>query len=404
MPNRPLLRSRLVAALAKRTLLASSSASLGSSAVRSGARLNINGLVYHRRKALGLTSLPGASALLSAVPPGLVAVATLLHGTPPSRATLGVVVVRPTAVLGGADLHPRPTPLEAATTTSARIVPSAPFTPPSPLRLSGLEPSPKRTTSGNSSKIRPTTSDHSGPELAEAAERNASRSRTASRRSASLTTSSLPRSPRTTSHVLSLSGLLNPSLSSSGFPACSSARRVRPERGGRPQVNGRRRPALRADAVLSGRSWPHAARGRAALHPHDARFRRRLARCRKAHDQARYQTDSGLGICHVGGWVGAGGVANAPRRRPAGCAPRDGGRGLASGVLSTATELGNALGWAAVGAVIAAATATSGADALLGGLRWGLWSAIAYAALALVLVVVCMGRRLRETKRSSANA
>jgi len=55
----------LVAALAKRTLLASSSASLRSSAVRSGARLNINGLVYHRRKALGLTSLPGAATLLS---------------------------------------------------------------------------------------------------------------------------------------------------------------------------------------------------------------------------------------------------------------------------------------------------------------------------------------------------
>src|SRR5688500_8839186 len=53
MDNRPLLRSRLVAALVKRTLLASSSASLRSSAVRSGARLNINGLVYHRRKAVG---------------------------------------------------------------------------------------------------------------------------------------------------------------------------------------------------------------------------------------------------------------------------------------------------------------------------------------------------------------
>jgi EmrB/QacA subfamily drug resistance transporter len=65
-------------------------------------------------------------------------------------------------------------------------------------------------------------------------------------------------------------------------------------------------------------------------------------------------------------------------------------RGLASGVLSTATELGNALGWAAVGAVIAAATAASGADALLGSLRWGLWSAIAFAVLALMLVVVFM--------------
>src|SRR5215213_1134601 len=89
MPNRPPLRSRLVAALAKRTLLASSSASLRSSAVRSGARLNINGLVYHRRKALGLPSLPGAATLLSAVSPGLVAVATRLHGAPPAREALG---------------------------------------------------------------------------------------------------------------------------------------------------------------------------------------------------------------------------------------------------------------------------------------------------------------------------
>jgi EmrB/QacA subfamily drug resistance transporter len=79
-------------------------------------------------------------------------------------------------------------------------------------------------------------------------------------------------------------------------------------------------------------------------------------------------------------------------------------RGLASGVLSTATELGNALGWAAVGAVIAAATSASGAGTLLGGLRWGLWSAIAYAALALVLVVVFMRPGSHETKRSSSNA
>jgi len=83
-------------------------------------------------------------------------------------------------------------------------------------------------------------------------------------------------------------------------------------------------------------------------------------------------------------------------------------RGLASGVLSTATELGNALGWAAVGAVIAAVTAPGGgsvgAGPLLGGLRWGLWSAIAYAALALVLVVVFMHPGSHETKRSSSNA
>src|ERR671911_1618476 len=108
MPNRPLLRSRLVAALAKRTLLASSSASLRSSAVRSGARLNINGLVYHRRKVPGLTSSPGSAASSPTVSPGLVTVAARLHGAPPAGAAPGVVVVRPTAVPGGADLHPRP--------------------------------------------------------------------------------------------------------------------------------------------------------------------------------------------------------------------------------------------------------------------------------------------------------
>jgi MFS family permease len=76
----------------------------------------------------------------------------------------------------------------------------------------------------------------------------------------------------------------------------------------------------------------------------------------------------------------------------------DNERGLASGVLSTATELGNALGFAAVGAVIAAATAAGpvGADALLSGLRWGLWSATAFAVLALMLVVVSMGSSSRR--------
>ena len=70
-------------------------------------------------------------------------------------------------------------------------------------------------------------------------------------------------------------------------------------------------------------------------------------------------------------------------------------QGLASGVLSTATEFGNALGWATVAAVITAATvapggAPEGAAALLSGLCWGLWSAVAFALLALMLVVVFM--------------
>src|SRR5215213_3745961 len=118
MSNRPLLRSLLVWALAKRTLLASSSALLRSSAVRSGARLNINGSVYHRRERLGqsssppnLTSFTDAIAPPLTVSPCLVPVAARLHGTPLAGSALGVVVVRPTAVLGGADLYPCPCPL-----------------------------------------------------------------------------------------------------------------------------------------------------------------------------------------------------------------------------------------------------------------------------------------------------
>jgi EmrB/QacA subfamily drug resistance transporter len=83
-------------------------------------------------------------------------------------------------------------------------------------------------------------------------------------------------------------------------------------------------------------------------------------------------------------------------------------QGLASGVLSTATELGNALGWAMVAAVITAATAASGGGpegegALLGGLRWGLWSAIAFAVLGLMLVVVFVRAGSRDTGSSPAN-
>jgi EmrB/QacA subfamily drug resistance transporter len=67
-------------------------------------------------------------------------------------------------------------------------------------------------------------------------------------------------------------------------------------------------------------------------------------------------------------------------------------RGLASGILSTSTEFGNALGWAAVAAVIAAVAESGpgGEDALLSGLGWGLWSAVIFAALALVLVIAFM--------------
>src|ERR671912_1660981 len=86
-----------------------------------------------------------------------------------------------------------------------------------------------------------------------------------------------------------------------GAPDFVSARRGRSEPGSRPQVYGRRRPTLCVDAVLPGRIGPHAAGGRTPLHPHDRGVRRRLTRRRTAHDPAWGQTDSGVGICHVGG-------------------------------------------------------------------------------------------------------
>ena len=81
----------------------------------------------------------------------------------------------------------------------------------------------------------------------------------------------------------------------------------------------------------------------------------------------------------------------------------EGERGLASGVLSTSTELGNALGWAGVAAVIAtAAASTEGADALLGGLLWGLSAGIVCAALALVFVLAFMRSEPAASKPKKA--
>src|SRR5215212_2436001 len=75
-------------------------------------------------------------------------------------------------------------------------------------------------------------------------------------------------------------------------------------------------------------------------------------------------------------------------------------RGLASGVLSTSTEFGNALGWATVAAMISAVaeSAPGNTDALLSGLSWGLWAAVAFAGLALVLVILFMHSGIARDK------
>lgn len=63
----------------------------------------------------------------------------------------------------------------------------------------------------------------------------------------------------------------------------------------------------------------------------------------------------------------------------------EGKRGLVSGVLNTSMELGNALGLGVVAAVIAAAAIP---EATIAGLRWGLLTALTFAALALLVVLV----------------
>jgi EmrB/QacA subfamily drug resistance transporter len=81
----------------------------------------------------------------------------------------------------------------------------------------------------------------------------------------------------------------------------------------------------------------------------------------------------------------------------------EGGRGLAAGLLNTSIQLGNAWGLGVVATVVAAATIAlggeaAGSEALVGGLRWGLYACAGFAVLA--LPIVSLG--LRGEEQSSA--
>ena len=62
-------------------------------------------------------------------------------------------------------------------------------------------------------------------------------------------------------------------------------------------------------------------------------------------------------------------------------------RGLASGLMNTSIQLGNAFGLAAVATVVAAVAASGGGEDLVGGLRWGLLVCVAIAGVALPIVL-----------------
>jgi EmrB/QacA subfamily drug resistance transporter len=82
----------------------------------------------------------------------------------------------------------------------------------------------------------------------------------------------------------------------------------------------------------------------------------------------------------------------------------EGERGLAAGLLNTSIQLGNAWGLGVVATVVAAATAAfggeaAGPEALVGGLRWGLYACAGFAILALPIVL--FGLRDEEEEPSA---
>jgi hypothetical protein len=78
-------------------------------------------------------------------------------------------------------------------------------------------------------------------------------------------------------------------------------------------------------------------------------------------------------------------------------------RGLAAGLLNTSMQLGNAWGLGVVATVVAAASAALGgeaagdAEALVGGLRWGLYACVGFAVLALPVVLKGLPRSVTST-------
>jgi EmrB/QacA subfamily drug resistance transporter len=74
-------------------------------------------------------------------------------------------------------------------------------------------------------------------------------------------------------------------------------------------------------------------------------------------------------------------------------------RGLAAGLLNTSMQLGNAWGLGVVATVVAAASAAlsgeaGGSEALVGGLRWGLYACVGFAVLALPVVLIGLPRNV----------
>jgi EmrB/QacA subfamily drug resistance transporter len=110
---------------------------------------------------------------------------------------------------------------------------------------------------------------------------------------------------------------------------------------------------------------------------------------------ARMSSAGGLALVLCGMVIGEAGFmcSNVSLTIAGSGAAGEGERGLAAGLLNTSMQLGNAWGLGVVATVVAAATTAlggeaAGPEALVGGLRWGLYACTVFAALALPIVLL----------------
>ena len=109
----------------------------------------------------------------------------------------------------------------------------------------------------------------------------------------------------------------------------------------------------------------------------------------------------GLALVLCGMVIGEGGfmLSNVPLTIVGSGSAGEDERGLAAGLLNTSMQLGSAWGLGVVATVVAAASAAlggeaGGSEALVGGLRWGLYACVGFAMLALPIVLIGLPRNV----------
>jgi EmrB/QacA subfamily drug resistance transporter len=113
----------------------------------------------------------------------------------------------------------------------------------------------------------------------------------------------------------------------------------------------------------------------------------------------RMSVSGGLLFVLLGMVIGEGGfmLSNVPLTIVGSGSAGEDERGLAAGLLNTSIQLGNAWGLGVVATVVAAASAAlggeaGGSEALVGGLRWGLYACVGFSVVALPVVLMGLPR------------